>query len=79
MKIRFFIVIIFFNIMREVILIFILVSIAQLFYGQEKYAIQGEFPDNSRLGNLNSLNIYALLIQCPKRIEMLFCRGGIIL
>ena len=39
------------------------VSIAQLFYGQEKYTIQGEFPDNSRLGNLNSLNIYALLIQ----------------
>ena len=36
------------------------VSIAQLFYGQEKYTIQGEFPDNSRLGNLNSLNIYAL-------------------
>ena len=55
------------------------VSIAQLFYGQEKYTIQGEFPDNSRLGNLNSLNIYALLIQCPKRIEMFFCRGGIIL
>ena len=23
------------------------VSIAQLFYGQEKYTIQGEFPDNS--------------------------------
>ncbi len=43
----FFIVIIFFNIMREVILIFILVSIAQLFYGQEKYTIQGELPDHS--------------------------------
>ena len=27
--------------MREVVLIFILVSIAQLFYGQEKYTIQG--------------------------------------
>ena len=26
------------------------VSIAQLFYGQEKYTIQGEFPDNSLVG-----------------------------
>ncbi|CUN74313.1 hypothetical protein HMPREF0127_04807 [Bacteroides sp. 1_1_30] len=65
--------------MRKYLFILMFVSIAQLFYGQEKYTIQGEFPDNSRLGNLNSLNIYALLIQCPKRIEMLFCRGGIIL
>ncbi|EEX46277.1 hypothetical protein BACFIN_06055 [Bacteroides finegoldii DSM 17565] len=33
------------------------VSIAQLFYGQEKYAIQGEFPDNSRCSIFTSLII----------------------
>lgn len=33
--------------MRKYLFIFMFVSIAQLFYGQEKYTIQGEFPDNS--------------------------------
>ena len=33
--------------MRKYLFILMFVSIAQLFYGQEKYTIQGEFPDNS--------------------------------
>lgn len=33
------------------------VSIAQLFYGQEKYTIQGEFPDNSQYSMFTPLII----------------------
>ena len=72
MKIRFFIVIIFFNIMREVILIFILVSIAQLFYGQEKYTIQGELPDHSLDNSYLRLINSSALSQEKERIKHLF-------
>lgn len=71
MKIRFFIVIIFFNIMREVILIFILVSIAQLFYGQEKYTIQGELPDHSLDNSYLRLINSSALSQEKERIKHL--------
>ena len=33
--------------MKKYLFIFIFVSIAQLFYGQGKYTIQGELPDHS--------------------------------
>ena len=68
MKIRFFIVIIFFNIMREVILIFILVSIAQLFYGQEKYTIQGELPDHSV--DFSCLRVITSSARCDETARM---------
>jgi hypothetical protein len=33
--------------MKKYLFFFIFVSIAQLFYGQEKYTVQGELPDHS--------------------------------
>lgn len=39
------------------------VSIAQLFYGQEKYTIQGEFPDNSRCSIYTPLIIRIFLLN----------------
>lgn len=33
--------------MKKYLFLFAFVSLAQLFYGQEKYTIRGEFPDNS--------------------------------
>ena len=33
--------------MEKYLFFFIFVSIAQLFYGQEKYTVQGELPDHS--------------------------------
>ena len=32
---------------KSVLLIAVFVCIAQLFYGQERYTIRGEFPDHS--------------------------------
>lgn len=48
--------------MKKYLFIFIFVSIAQLFYGQGKYTIQGELPDHSldnsylRLTNSSALS-----------------------
>lgn len=33
--------------MKRNLFLIVLVFFVQLFYGQEKYTIQGEFPDNS--------------------------------
>lgn len=58
--------------MREVILIFILVSIAQLFYGQEKYTIQGELPDHSLDNSYLRLINSSALSQEKERIKHSF-------
>ena len=58
--------------MREVVLIFILVSIAQLFYGQEKYTIQGELPDHSLDNSYLRLINSSALSQEKERIKHSF-------
>lgn len=58
--------------MREVMLIFVLVSIAQLFYGQEKYTIQGELPDHSLDNSYLRLTNSSALSQEKERIKHSF-------
>ena len=40
--------------MKRNLFLIVLVFFVQLFYGQEKYTIQGEFPDNSLDGKYNT-------------------------
>lgn len=58
--------------MRKIMLIFILVSIAQLFYGQEKYTIQGELPDHSLDNSYLRLVNSSALSQEYERIKHSF-------
>lgn len=58
--------------MRRNLLIFIFVSIAQLFYGQEKYTIQGELPDHSLDNSYLRLTNSSALSQEKERIKHLF-------
>ena len=58
--------------MRKYLFIFIFVSIAQLFYGQEKYTIQGELPDHSLDDSYLRLTNSSALSQEKERIKHLF-------
>lgn len=58
--------------MRRSLLIFIFVSIAQLFYGQEKYTIQGELPDHSLDNSYLRLVNSSALSQEKERIKHSF-------
>ena len=58
--------------MRKYLFIFIFVSIAQLFYGQEKYTIQGELPDHSLDNSYLRLTNSSALSQEKERIKHLF-------
>ena len=58
--------------MKKYLFIFIFVSIAQLFYGQEKYAIQGELPDHSLDNSYLRLTNSSALSQEKERIKHLF-------
>ena len=58
--------------MKKYLFIFIFVSIAYLFYGQEKYAIQGELPDHSLDNSYLRLTNSSALSQEKERIKHLF-------
>lgn len=58
--------------MRKYLFIFIFVSIAQLFYGQEKYTIRGELPDHSLDNSYLRLINSSALSQEKERIKHLF-------
>ena len=58
--------------MKKYLFIFIFVSIAQLFYGQEKYTIQGELPDHSLDDSYLRLTNSSALSQEKERIKHLF-------
>lgn len=58
--------------MRRNLLIFIFVSIVQLFYGQEKYSIQGELPDHSLDNSYLRLTNSSALGEESERIKHLF-------
>ena len=58
--------------MKKYLFIFIFVSIAQLFYGQEKYTIQGELPDHSLDNSYLRLTNSSALSQEKERIKHLF-------
>ena len=58
--------------MKKYLLIFIFVSIAQLFYGQGKYTIQGELPDHSLDDSYLRLTNSSALSQEKERIKHLF-------
>ena len=53
-------------------LLFIFVSIAQLFYGQEKYSIQGELPDHSLDNSYLLFTNSSALGEESERIKHLF-------
>ena len=57
--------------MKKYLFIFIFVSIAQLFYGQEKYTIQGELPDHSLDNSYLRLTNSSALSQEKERIKHL--------
>ena len=58
--------------MKKYLFIFIFVSIAQLFYGQGKYTIQGELPDHSLDDSYLRLTNSSALSQEKERIKHLF-------
>ena len=58
--------------MKKYLFIFIFVSIAQLFYGQEKYTIQGELPDHSLDNSYLRLTNSSALSQEKERIKHSF-------
>ena len=58
--------------MRRYLFFFIVVSIAQLFYGQEKYTIQGELPDHSLDNSYLRLINSSALSQEKERIKHSF-------
>ena len=58
--------------MKKYLFIFIFVSIAQLFYGQEKYTVQGELPDHSLDDSYLRLVNSSALSQEKERIKHLF-------
>ena len=58
--------------MKKYLFIFIFVSIAQLFYGQEKYTIQGELPDHSLDNSYLRLTNSSALGEESERIKHLF-------
>ena len=58
--------------MKKYLFIFIFVSIVQLFYGQEKYTIQGELPDHSLDNSYLRLTNSSALSQEKERIKHLF-------
>ena len=58
--------------MKKYLFIFIFVSIAQLFYGQGKYTIQGELPDHSLDNSYLRLTNSSALSQEKERIKHLF-------
>ena len=55
--------------MKKYLFIFIFVSIAQLFYGQGKYTIQGELPDHSLDDSYLRLTNSSALSQEKERIK----------
>ena len=58
--------------MKKYLFIFIFVSIVQLFYGQEKYTIQGELPDHSLDNSYLRLTNSSALGEESDRIKHLF-------
>ena len=58
--------------MKKYLFIFIFVSIAQLFYGQGKYTIQGELPDHSLDNSYLRLTNSSALSQEKERIKHSF-------
>ena len=62
--------------MKKYLFIFIFVSIAQLFYGQGKYTIQGELPDHSLDNSYLRLTNSSALSQEKERIKHLFIVQG---
>lgn len=58
--------------MEKYLFIFIFVSIAQLFYGQGKYTIQGELPDHSLDNSYLRLTNSSALSQEKERIKHSF-------
>lgn len=58
--------------MKKYLFIFIFVSIAQLFYGQGKYTIQGELPDHSLDDSYLRLTNSSALGEESERIKHLF-------
>lgn len=58
--------------MKKYLFIFIFVSIVQLFYGQEKYTIQGELPDHSLDNSYLRLTNSSALGEESERIKHLF-------
>lgn len=53
-------------------LIIVFASIAQLFYGQERYTISGEFPDRSLDGEYVFLYEHSALVEEPERMKQAF-------
>lgn len=58
--------------MKKYLFFFIFVSIAQLFYGQEKYTVQGELPDHSLDDSYLRLVYSSALSQEYERIKHSF-------
>ena len=56
--------------MKKYLFIFIFVSIAQLFYGQGKYTIQGELPDHSLDDSYLRLTIVQLLVKKKNELNI---------
>ena len=54
------------------LLIIVFASVAQLFYGQERYTISGEFPDRSLDGEYVFLYEHSALVEEPERMKQAF-------
>ena len=51
------------------LLIIVFASVVQLFYGQERYTISGEFPDRSLDGEYVFLYEHSALVEEPASIQ----------
>lgn len=56
----------------RILLIIVFASVAQLFYGQERYTISGEFPDRSLDGEYVFLYERSALVEEPERMKQAF-------
>ena len=54
------------------LLIIVFASVVQLFYGQERYTISGEFPDRSLDGEYVFLYEHSALVEEPERMKQAF-------
>ena len=54
------------------LLIIVFASVVQLFYGQERYTISGEFPDHSLDGEYVFLYEHSALVEEPERMKQAF-------
>ena len=53
------------------LLIIVFASVVQLFYGQERYTISGEFPDRSLDGEYVFLYEHSALVEEPERMKVI--------